>query len=79
MLMEWLEPSLQKRIEQIRSEYEVENMSNYNRFISILSDLKTNDQVMGKLLELENLYIQKDEFIEKAYRKAVDDMLQIRM
>ncbi|BFH15521.1 hypothetical protein J6TS7_65420 [Paenibacillus dendritiformis] len=79
MLMEWLEPSLQKRIEQIRSEYEVENMSNYNRFISILSDLKTNDEVMGKLLELENLYIQKDEFIEKAYRKAVDDMLQIRM
>ncbi|PZM61857.1 hypothetical protein [Paenibacillus dendritiformis] len=79
MLVEWLEPSIQKRIEQIRSEYEVENRPNYNRFISILSDLKDNEEVMGKLLELESLYIQKDVFIEKAYRRAVDDMMQIRI
>lgn len=73
--MEWLEPSIQKRIQEIN-----ESSEGYKRFADIRNQLNEAISVNKKcvLIDLEDFFYDNSRsLIETAYRKGLKDGLSL--
>ncbi|ARF67001.1 hypothetical protein B7C51_03060 [Paenibacillus larvae subsp. pulvifaciens] len=80
MLMEWLDPALEKRTWEIVEICERENIDLYKKFDYHLGKLKRSVQFdsIDDLQILEDLFIQKNLVVKLAYRIGFDDALKIK-
>jgi hypothetical protein len=73
--MEFLEPSITRKIEELVRETELRHENDYKYFDELLSSLKETvpKEMHGKIAEIESMYIQRVEDIEPVYRTGFDD------
>lgn len=76
MLVEWLEPSIISKLEQVYDKCERASNNLDNDFYSALNRLKNKlpEQLQEDILMLENVYLLKvNSVIESSYRLGLDD------
>lgn len=73
--MEFLEPSIAHKVEEIIQETERKHADEYKRLDSLLSTLKeaVPDHLHGAIAEIEDMYIKRVEDIEPVYRTGFED------
>jgi hypothetical protein len=75
MLMEWLEPSIEKKINEVISICEIENEDVYKDFSNTLSHIRQNTPafLMEDLLKLEEYFVRRFLVADTAYRIGFRD------
>lgn len=73
--MEFLEPSITHKVEEVIREVERKRADDYKRFDTLLSKLKhvVPDHLHDTIAEIEDMYIKRVEDIEPIYRTGFED------
>jgi hypothetical protein len=79
LLPEWLEPSIEKRIDELIVEC-ITDKSDYSEFLKIINVIKKKCpvDVSVELIRLEDLYFDNDKIIGFSYRSGIKDILEVK-
>lgn len=79
MLMEWLEPAIEKRTWEVLELCEDENKELISIFTKKINELKNKmpASVSKELNELEEIFIQKNLVVRTAYRIGFEDGVKV--
>ncbi|NOV01315.1 hypothetical protein [Paenibacillus planticolens] len=78
MIMDWLEPTIEKRALDLIEVADEESNDLYEKFISIAAELKADlpESSWSKLYELENLFnLKSNRVVQFAYKTGIQDSL----
>ncbi|MFB0841740.1 MULTISPECIES: hypothetical protein [Paenibacillus] len=79
MLMEWLEPAIEKRTWEVLEICEDENKELISIFTQKINELKNKmpASISKELNELEEIFIQKNLVVRTAYRIGFEDGVKV--
>ncbi|WP_411347100.1 hypothetical protein [Paenibacillus sp. WLX2291] len=78
-MLEFIGPSIEKRIEIITQENEKKLQKQYSEFDAILSNIKSHipDHLRDDVSKLETMYIQRTDEIGPTYRIGFEDAIKL--
>ncbi|WP_411342583.1 hypothetical protein ACE3MZ_12960 [Paenibacillus sp. WLX1005] len=78
-MLEFIKPSIEKRIEIIIQENEEKLQEEYSEFDEILTSIKSHlpDHLRDAAEKLETMYIQRIDEIAPVYRTGFDDAIKL--
>lgn len=77
--MNWLEPALEKRVEEVTKTCEIEANEIYDKFNKMHKLLESHIplSLIGEYYELDSLFVQKLSTVRTAYRSGFNDGLSL--
>lgn len=74
----WLEPSIKARIKEIKDECKIQYRKIASEFEKVHQEvIRECPEVFDELLRLETLFIEKDEYVDLAYRSGFKEGLEL--